>query len=146
MSAFTEKLVWVCRGATCCALLLSAGFSHAGTTIDRIRSTQTITIAYREASVPFSFLEADGKPVGYAIDLCLRIADAVKRELKLPAAKTAFVPVTPANRIAMIRDGKADLECGSTTNNAERRQQVAFTIPHFVAAARMLVRADSGIR
>jgi ABC-type amino acid transport substrate-binding protein len=115
-------------------------------TLARIRETRTITIAHREASVPFSYLDANKKPVGYAVDLCLRIADAVKRELKLPQINIEYLPVTPVTRIAAIVDGKADLECGSTTNNAERRQQVAFTIPHFIAAARMVVRADSGIK
>lgn len=145
MSTFSKKPVWSRRVAACCAMLVVSGLSHAGPTIDRIQATKTITIAYREASVPFSFLDADRKPVGYAIDLCLKIADAVKRELKLPTARIAWVPVTPATRIGTIKDGKADLECGSTTNNAERRREVAFTVPHFVAAARMLVRTDSGI-
>ena len=66
--------------------------------------------------------------------------------MKLPKLDIAYIPVTPSTRIPAIVDGKADLECGSTTNNFERRKQVAFTIPHFVAAARMLVRTDSGIR
>jgi len=122
-------------------------FAHAGDTLARIRQTQTITIAHREASVPFSYIDENTKkPLGYALDLCLKIADAVKRELKLPGLKIEYLPVTPSNRIPAIVDGKADLECGSTTNNAERRKQVAFTIPHFVASARMLVRADSGIK
>ncbi|HEX7649718.1 MAG TPA: amino acid ABC transporter substrate-binding protein [Noviherbaspirillum sp.] len=114
--------------------------------LGHIRETHSITIAYREASVPFSYLDANKKPVGYAVDLCLRIADAIKRELKLSQLDIAYLPVTPANRIAVIAEGKADLECGSTTNNAERRQQVAFTISHFIAAARMVVRSDSGIK
>lgn len=115
-------------------------------TLAKIRETQTITIAHREASLPFSYFDDDKKPIGYAVDLCLKIADAVKRELKLPVLNVAFLPVTPSTRIPSIIEGKADLECGSTTNNAERRKQVAFTIPHFVAGARMLVRADSGIK
>jgi glutamate/aspartate transport system substrate-binding protein len=119
----------------------------ADDTLAKIRQTQTITIAHREASVPFSYIdETTRKPVGYAVDLCLRIAESVKRELKLPNLKIEFLPVTPSTRIPAIVEGKADLECGSTTNNAERRKQVAFTIPHFVATARMVVRTDSKIR
>jgi glutamate/aspartate transport system substrate-binding protein len=136
-----------------CALLLCfAGVSisalaHANDTLARIRQTQTITIAHREASMPFSYVDENTKkPVGYAVDLCLKIADAVKRELKLPNLKIEFLPVTSSTRIPAIADGKADLECGSTTNNAERRKQVAFTIPHFIAATRMVVRANSGIK
>lgn len=110
----------------------------------RIRQTGAIRIAHRESSVPFSFV-ADGKPVGYAVDLCLKVADAVRGALKLPSLRVDWVPVTPASRIPAIVEGKADLECGSTTNNRERREQVAFTIPHYIAGSRMLVKAASGI-
>jgi ABC-type amino acid transport substrate-binding protein len=136
---------FVTRGSVAAMLCITAISSHAGETLSRIRETQTITIAHREASLPFSYLDADKKPVGYAIDLCLKIADAVRRELKLTKLNIEYLPVTPSTRISAIVDGKADLECGSTTNNAERRQQVAFTIPHFVATARMVVRSNSGI-
>lgn len=120
------------------------GAAHADT-LSKIRQTQTITIAYRESSVPFSYLDANNKPVGYATDLCLKIAEATRRELKLPQLNVRYVAVTPADRIPTVVEGKADLECGSTTNNAERRKQVAFTIPHFISAVRMVVRTDSGI-
>lgn len=134
------------KAGTATALCLVMAAAHAGDTLSRIRDTQTITIAHREASLPFSYLDANKKPIGYAIDLCLKIADAVRRELKLGQLNIQYLPVTPTTRIPAIIEGKADLECGSTTNNAERRKQVAFTIPHFVAAARMLVRTDSGIK
>lgn len=119
---------------------------HAGETLTKIERTGTITLAFREASIPFSYLDDKKRPVGYAIDLCNKIALAVQRELHLPRLSVEYLPVTPATRIASIVEHKADLECGSTTNNAERRKQVAFTIPHFIATARMAVRADSGIR
>ncbi|HEY8608707.1 MAG TPA: amino acid ABC transporter substrate-binding protein [Noviherbaspirillum sp.] len=115
-------------------------------TLAKIRETRTITIAHREASVPFSYLDPNKKPIGYAVELCQKIADAVRRELKLTQLDVRYLAVNPSTRIQAIAEGKADLECGSTTNNAERRKQVAFTIPHFVAAARMVVRTDSGIR
>lgn len=124
---------------------LAPAAANAADTLSKIRDTRTITIAHREASLPFSYLDGDKKPVGYSLDLCLKIAEAVRRELKLPQMQIAYLLVTPSSRIPDIVAGKADLECGSTTNNAERRKQVAFTIPHFVAAARMLVRSDSGI-
>ncbi|RZT41550.1 amino acid ABC transporter substrate-binding protein [Cupriavidus agavae] len=111
----------------------------------RIQQTGVIRIAHRESSVPFSFV-ADGKPMGYAVDLCLKVADAMRTQLKMPQLRVEWVPVTPASRIPAIVDGKADLECGSTTNNRERRDQVAFTIPHYIAGSRMLVKSDSGIR
>lgn len=111
----------------------------------RIQQTGAIRIAHRESSVPFSFV-VDGKPVGYAVDLCLKVAETLRTQLKLPQLRVEWVPVTPATRIPAIVDGKADLECGSTTNNRERRDLVAFTIPHYIAGSRMLVKADSGIR
>ncbi|HZW23422.1 amino acid ABC transporter substrate-binding protein [Noviherbaspirillum sp.] len=134
------------KAAAAACLCGFAALANAGDTLSKIRETQTITIAHREASMPFSYLDDNKKPVGYAVDLCLKFAEAVRRELKLARLDVRYLPVTPSTRIAAIVEGKADLECGSTTNNAERRKQVSFTIPHFVAAARMVVRADSGIR
>lgn len=126
-------------------LTLAAAAVSAGPVLDRIQSSGRIVLAHRESSVPFSYLLPDGKPVGYAVDLCLKIADAVRQRLKLKTLAPQFLLVTPANRIQMLVDGKADLECGSTTNNAERREKVAFTVPHYITGARYLVRADSGI-
>jgi glutamate/aspartate transport system substrate-binding protein len=119
--------------------------ASAGPVIDRIRQGGRIVIAHRESSVPLSYLDANHKPVGYAVDLCLKIAEAVKQQLKLPKLDVAYVMVDGATRIPTIANGKADLECGSTTNNAERREKVAFTIPHYITGARYLVRADSPI-
>lgn len=140
---FLRQIALASTAAALCAIAFP---SNAADTLSRIRDTQTITIAHREASVPFSYLDANKKPIGYAVDLCLKLAEAVRRELKLPQLNIRYLPVNPTTRIPAIIEGKADLECGSTTNNAERRKQVAFTIPHFVAAARMVVRADSGIK
>lgn len=119
--------------------------AQAGPVLERIAGQQRIVLAHRDSSVPFSYLDGQGRPVGYAIDLCLRLAEAVRRQLKLERLAVAFVPVTAATRIDTIAQGKADLECGSTTNNAERRQKVAFTVPHYIAGARYLVRADSTV-
>lgn len=126
--------------------LLTAAAVHADT-LSKIRSTRTIAVAYQEGSVPFSFIDDNSKkPVGYAVELCQKFVDAVQKELKLPSLAVIYVPVNSANRIPAIVDGKADIECGTTTNTPERRKQVAFTIPHFVAAAKMLVKSDSNIK
>jgi len=111
--------------------------------LDRLRQGGALVIAHRESSVPFSYLDADKKPVGYALDICLRLAEAIKKELGLKTLPVSFKLVSPANRIAVIEQHEADLECGSTTNNAERRQKVAFTVPHYITGARYMVRAES---
>ena len=129
------------------ALVLLGTSPHLGATtvLERISNGAPIVIAHRESSIPFSYLDGDKQPVGYAVDLCLRIAEAVRKKTGAKNMPIEFLLVTPANRIAAIEQGKADMECGSTTNNAERRQKVAFTIPHFITGSRLLVRADSRI-
>ncbi|WP_316904529.1 transporter substrate-binding domain-containing protein, partial [Ralstonia mannitolilytica] len=126
---------------------LAPGAALASSTpvLDRIRDTGTVRVAYRESSVPFSFYDADRKPVGYAMDLCLRVVDKLRADLKRPDLKVQYVMVTSSNRIPTITEGRADLECGSTTNNRERREKVAFTIPHYIAGIRMIVKTSSGI-
>ena len=113
--------------------------------LDRIRASGRIVLAHRESSVPFSYYDANKKPVGYALDLCKDVAEAVRKHLGLKTLEIAYQPITAANRIDTIVSGKADLECGSTTNNAERRLKVAFTIPHYITGSRYAVRADSPI-
>lgn len=137
---------WIVKAGLPCALVLCSSLSLAADTLTRIKETQTVTIAHREASFPFSYLNDDKKPIGYSMDICLKLVDAIKKELKLPQLNVNYVLVTGSTRIPAIAEGKADMECGSTTNNAERRKQVAFTIPHFFATAKMIVRADSGIK
>jgi glutamate/aspartate transport system substrate-binding protein len=128
------------------ALCVSDAMAASGTPVlDRIRDTGTVRLAYRENSVPFSYLDGGGKPVGDSIDLCARVVDAIKAAVKRPDLKVQYVAVTPATRIAAIKEGRADLECGSTNNTRERREQVAFTIPHYIASSRMLVKTSAGI-
>ena len=119
-----------------------ASSAHAETVLERIAAGGKLVIAHRESSVPFSYLDANKQPVGYAVDLCLKLAEAVRQRTGAKKMEVAFLQVTPANRIPMVEEGKADMECGSTTNNAERRQKVAFTVPHFITGARLLVKAD----
>ena len=114
-------------------------------TLKRIRDTGVLLVGVREASVPFSFLDAQKQPQGYSVDLCMRIADAIKNELKLPKLDIKFVPVTSANRIAMVKDGKVDLECGSTTNTRDRQKDVAFAYTTFVAGIKMLAKKGANI-
>ncbi len=129
--------------AVCFAVL--SGGAWSGPTLDRIKKTGTITIGHRESSDPLSYLDANKKPVGYAVDLCLKLTEAVRKSLQLKTLTPKFALVTSADRIEKVVKGEVDMECGSTTNNAERRKQVAFTIPHFITGARYMVRADSNI-
>lgn len=119
--------------------------AEAGIALDRIRASGRIVIAHRDASVPFSYVTPDGKPVGYAVDLCRRLAGAIGTKLGLRRLVIDYMPVTSANRIAVMEEGKADLECESTTNNTERRTRVSFTIPHYITGARFLVREASQV-
>jgi glutamate/aspartate transport system substrate-binding protein len=123
-----------------------ASVASAQTVLEKVAAGGALVIAHRESSVPFSYVDSkSGKPVGYAIDLCLRLADVVRKKTGMKDMAVEMVQVTAANRLAVVEQRKADLECGSTTNNAERQQQVAFTVPHFITGARLLVKASSSI-
>ncbi|GIK85083.1 MAG: amino acid ABC transporter substrate-binding protein [Betaproteobacteria bacterium] len=115
-------------------------------TLKKIRDTGTITIGHRESSIPFSYLDDKQQPVGYSMDLCAKVVDAVKAELKMPALKVAYQPVTSANRIPLLQNGTIDLECGSTTNSVERQKQVAFGPTYFVINVSAAVKKSSGIK
>ena len=136
------------------ALLLAAGAALAQSedtpveltgTLAKVRAASAITIAYRESSVPFSYLSAKREPIGYSIELCRKLAEAigeaVGRELALK-----WLAVTSETRTEAITSGRADLECGSTTNNLERQKQVAFSPIIFVAGTKLLVKRGSPVR
>ena len=115
-------------------------------TLQKIKDTGTITIGHRESSIPFSYLDGNQKPGGYSMELCNKIVEEVKKELKMPALVTKLTPVTSQTRIPLMTNGTIDLECGSTTNSLERQKQVAFGVTTFVSPVRMVVKADSGIK
>jgi glutamate/aspartate transport system substrate-binding protein len=115
-------------------------------TLDKIKSSGAITIGYREASIPFSYLGPDQKPVGFSLDLCADIVDRIKDELKLPNLKVNYTPVNSSNRIPLIQSGTVDIECGGTANDKKRQEQVSFSVATFVSQPRWLVKADSGLK
>ena len=115
-------------------------------TLKKIKDTGSITVGHRESSIPFSYLDDKQQPVGYAMDLCAKIVDAVKAELKLPNLKVAYQPVTSANRIPLLQNGTIDMECGSTTNSVERQKQVSFGPTYFVINVSAAVKKSSGIK
>jgi glutamate/aspartate transport system substrate-binding protein len=115
-------------------------------TLTKIKSSGAITIGYREASIPFSYLGADQKPVGFSLDLCAAIVEQIKADLKLPSLSVNYTPVNSSNRIPLIQNGTVDIECGGTANDRKRQEQVSFSVATFVSQPRWLVKADSGLK
>lgn len=124
----------------------AAGVAPLRGTLLRLRSTGAITIGYRESSLPFSFLDGSRQPAGYSIDLCREVVEQAATELGIASLAISWRPVTPETRIGAVANGEIDLECGSTTSNAERQRQVAFSPIFFVAGTKLLVRQTSGIQ
>lgn len=113
--------------------------------LKRIKERGVINVGHREASIPFSYLGEDGKPQGYSVDLCMKIIDRVKAVLKIPNLKVKFVTVTAQTRIPMMVDGKIDIECGSTTNNLTRQNQVDYLAVTFITGTKLASKIGSGI-
>lgn len=130
--------------ALACGLLASTAAS--ADTLQKIAESGKITLAYRESSVPFSYLAGSGAPVGFAVDISNAVADAVKKKLNKPDLKIELQAVTSQNRIPLLTNGTVDLECGSTTNNTARAKDVQFAINYFYTGTRLLVKKSSGVK
>ena len=115
-------------------------------TLEKAKTTGKFTLAYRESSIPFSYLGEDGKPLGFGWEMCKLIAEEVKKQTGRKDLVVESQAVTSQNRIPLIQNGTVDVECGSTTNNSERGKQVTFAINYFYTGTRFLVKADSGIK
>jgi glutamate/aspartate transport system substrate-binding protein len=138
-----SKLIAVLIGA---GLVAGAAQAQELTgTLKKVKETGSITIGHRESSIPFSYLDDKQQPIGYAMDLCMKIVDAVKTELKMPNLKVNLQPVTSSNRIPLLQNGTIDLECGSTTNSVARQQQVSFGPTYFVINVTAAVKKNSNI-
>jgi len=124
----------------------TAGAEELTGTLAKVKELGTITIGHREASVPFSYVDDKQQPIGFAMDICHKIVDAVKRELKLDKLEVRYALVTSPSRIPLMANGTIDMECGNTTNNLERQQQVWYTNTHFLTASRFMARVDSNIK
>lgn len=136
---------WTLAALIAIGAVAATGASAQEGVLKKIKDSGAITLGFRDSSIPFSYLDENQKPVGYAMDICLKIVDAVKAELKLPKLEVKYNPVTSATRIPLIANGTVDLECGSTTNNVDRQKQVAFTNTHFLTASRFVTKKSSGI-
>lgn len=132
--------------AVSAAVVAPAAAQELTGTLKKIKDSGAITMGIREASYPLSYLDDKQQPIGYHIDVCNRIVDAIKAQLKLPALKVQHQPVTSQNRIPLVTNGTVDIECGSTTNNEARQKQVAFGLTTFVTNVRMAVKKASGIK
>ena len=115
-------------------------------TLKKIKGSNTITFGYRESSRPFSFVGDDGKPTGYSVDLCARVAESVAKELALPNLQVKWIKVAVDDRMRAVVDGTVDLECGSTTAALSRQEEVDFSLLTFIDGGSLLVTDASGIR
>ncbi|HSW03069.1 amino acid ABC transporter substrate-binding protein [Aquabacterium sp.] len=136
------RLIGVCL----LTAVTQGAFAQTTDTLKKIRETGVIVIGYRVGSIPFSYLDATLKPIGYSMDLCMRVVDSLRQTLTLPELKVKLVAVTAATRIPLVANGTVDLECGVTTHTLERRKLESFTVTTFVARSRLLSKKSAGIR
>ena len=136
-------------------ILLAAAFVLVATegsaaelygTLKKIKDNGQIVMGHRENSVPFAYMQSDGKPIGYTVDLCNKIIDRIKKTLNMPNLKVKLVPVTSQTRIPLLANGTIDIECGSTTNNLTRSKQISYLHVTFITGTKLAVRKGSGIK
>jgi glutamate/aspartate transport system substrate-binding protein len=132
--------------ATLVAAFSGSVLAQESPTLKKIKETGSITLGHRESSIPFSYYDDKQQVIGYSQDLMLKVADAIKSELKLAKLDTKMMPVTSANRITLVQNGTIDIECGSTANNTERQKQVGFSTTIFVIGTKLLTKKESGIK
>jgi ABC-type amino acid transport substrate-binding protein len=123
-----------------------AAMAQPAATLDKVKANGAITVGYREASIPFSYLGGDGQPTGFGWEICGKVVDQVKKTIGLADIKVVKQSVTSQNRIPLIQNGTIDIECGSTTNNADRNKQVDFAINYFYTGTRFIVKAGSSVK
>ncbi len=132
------RLPTILLAVTCLAGAASA--EDLSGTLQKVKETKKITLGYQEASVPFSYLDGDQKPVGFALDICLKIVDAVKKQLGTSDIAVEFLPVTSSNRIPLMVNGTLDLHCSATTNNADPTARSRSPSPTRISSARRGLR------
>jgi len=139
----TKQAAWV---LTVLGLIASGAQAQDAGTLKKIKDTGVISLGHRESSIPFSYYDDKQKVSGYSYEFQMKVVDAVKQKLNMPSLKVKLTPVTSQNRIPLVQNGTVDIECGSTTNNAERQQQAAFSNTIFVIGTRLMTKKDSGIK
>src|SRR5437870_2994777 len=131
--------------ALVCGMAAVAAIAQTGT-LDKVKQTGQITLAYRESSIPFSYLDDKAQPVGFGFEICQRIVDEVRKAAGRADLKVALQAVTSANRIPLLQNGTIDIECGSTTNNSTRAKQVQFAINYFYTGTKFLVKTGTTVK
>ena len=143
MSRPTARALATTAVATALLALLPTSWAQ---TLDKVKGSGSIAVAYRESSIPFSYLDDKAQPTGFGWEICMRIVDEVRRATGRADLKVTTQAVTSANRIPLLVNGTIDIECGSTTNNSDRAKQVAFATNYFYTGTRLLVKAGSPIK
>ncbi len=127
-------------------VLLCAAVAAQADTLQKITASGRITLAYRESSVPFSYLDGPHQPIGFGVDIYAHVIDAVKSATGRRDLEVKWQAVTSQNRIPLVANGTVDLECGSTSNTAARAKSVAFAVNYFYTGPRLLLKKGSGVR
>lgn len=140
-----RSTLWLALGVLSLLPATAAGEDTQPPTLETIAKTGTIRLGYADRNVPFSYLGTGPEPIGYSIELCLRVADSIKKKLGLPELKIDFVKRTPSNRIMLLNDGTIDMECVASTNTEERRKAVWFSYSHFITGTRYVALKSSGL-
>ncbi|MEP6872941.1 MAG: amino acid ABC transporter substrate-binding protein [Burkholderiales bacterium] len=142
----TTALTSASLTASLLAFALPAAMAQPTTTLDKVKASGSFTVAYRESSIPFSYLDDKAQPTGFGWEICARVVDQVRKATGRTDLKVQTQAVTSANRIPLLQNGTIDIECGSTTNNSDRQKQVAFATNYFYTGTRLLVKAGSGVK
>jgi glutamate/aspartate transport system substrate-binding protein len=128
-----------------CLLVVAVRAQELEGTLKKVKETGTITIGYRDSSVPLSYLDDKLQPIGFSLDLCRHVVEAIKAKLAMPNLKVVYNPVTSATRIPLVANGTVDVECGSTANMTSRQKQVGFSYTFFVPEFKWIAHINSGI-
>jgi glutamate/aspartate transport system substrate-binding protein len=132
--------------ASLIAFALPAAMAQPASTLDKVKAGGSVTVAYRESSIPFSYLDDKAQPTGFGWEICAKVVDQLKKATGRGDLKVQAQAVTSANRIPLLQNGTIDIECGSTTNNSERQKQVAFATNYFYTGTRFLVKAGAPVK
>lgn len=140
-----RSTLWLALGSFSLLSTYAAGQEVQPPTLETIARTGVIRLGYADRNIPFSYLGTGPEPIGYSIELCLKVVDSIREKLDLPGLKVDFVKRTPSNRITLLNDGTIDMECVASTNTEERRKAVWFSYSHFITGTRYVALKSSGL-